>query len=345
MASSTEDQQESPENTISDLFDQAFDLYNAINNTTEATNSDQVQLDVRKAIKMLENCTKLVSAASIFSTNESFEELPPNDIKFLLLPVLLGMLHLKICGTHDRKELLDNAEIYFKDYLKRCYEYGLTENDVTKKKKDSENQTDREESEIEIIQKIVHNRSNKIKRYQEQKALDEKIAYLKQNLDEDVKREFFTTLIKSYIYQVIDELNSIDMERPMLEIHLRNQTNKRRTNIPKPPPLKPIIITKDEIQKAVFGAGYPSLPTMTVKEFYDKRVADGIFPDPNKPRSAPMSLQEMAIAGVTPDEDAEQKEEEEKIEQDDEENLARLRAKDEFKDEFRRGYGNRMNRS
>lgn len=35
------------------------------------------------------------------------------------------------------------------------------------------------------------------------------------------------------------------------------------------------------MQKAVYGMGYPSLPTMTVQEFYDQRVADGIFPDPD----------------------------------------------------------------
>lgn len=40
-------------------------------------------------------------------------------------------------------------------------------------------------------------------------------------------------------------------------------------------PLKPVIITRDAIQKAVYGAGYPSLPTMTVEEFYDKRVKEG----------------------------------------------------------------------
>ena len=41
-------------------------------------------------------------------------------------------------------------------------------------------------------------------------------------------------------------------------------------------PLMPVIITKDEVQKKVFGAGYPSLPTMTVQEFYEQRIHDGM---------------------------------------------------------------------
>lgn len=40
-------------------------------------------------------------------------------------------------------------------------------------------------------------------------------------------------------------------------------------------PLKAVIITKDEVQKHVFGYGYPSLPRMSVQEFYDSRVQDG----------------------------------------------------------------------
>ena len=41
--------------------------------------------------------------------------------------------------------------------------------------------------------------------------------------------------------------------------------------------MKPFILVKSEMQKAVFGAGYPSLPTMTLNEFYEaelKRVVE-----------------------------------------------------------------------
>ena len=34
------------------------------------------------------------------------------------------------------------------------------------------------------------------------------------------------------------------------------------------------------IQKKVFGAGYPSLPTMTIEEFYEQKVQDGTFQIP-----------------------------------------------------------------
>lgn len=83
-----------------------------------------------------------------------------------------------------------------------------------------------------------------------------------------------------------------------------------------------------------------------MQEFYDKRVADGVFPDPNKKKTGQMSLQEAALAGVSlNEEDKEEETKERLVDEDDEENIARMRAKDEFKDDHRRGWGNRMNRS
>lgn len=85
---------------------------------------------------------------------------------------------------------------------------------------------------------------------------------------------------------------------------------------------------------------------LQVQEFYEKRVADGIFPDPDKKKTGPMSLQDAAIAGVSTNDDEKELEQKEKlVEQDDEKYIEKMRAQDEFKDEHRRGWGNRMNRS
>lgn len=107
-------------------------------------------------------------------------------------------------------------------------------------------------------------------RFKEQKELKSKLADLKKNMenehaDEEIKRNYFLTMVKLFIYEAIDELNSIDMEKPILE-HMANLKKDEKPILKRPPPpLKPVIITRDEVQKAVFGAGYPSLPTMTVR--------------------------------------------------------------------------------
>jgi len=45
--------------------------------------------------------------------------------------------------------------------------------------------------------------------------------------------------------------------------------------------MRSFIITKNDLQKAVFGLGYPSIPTVTVDEFYKQRVKEGTFPSPH----------------------------------------------------------------
>ena len=51
--------------------------------------------------------------------------------------------------------------------------------------------------------------------------------------------------------------------------------------------MKPFILVKSEMQKQVFGAGYPSLPTMTLDEFYDqemKRIVEEQERQKNQPK-------------------------------------------------------------
>lgn len=232
---------------------------------------------------ILERATKLASIIGMFSTNESIDEIATNDLQFLLLPALLGSLSLKLTSG-DRKEIIDVAEIYFKDFLQRCNDYGLC--DYVFKDKQVTQQTNQPTTDQNLIISMVNTRQNKIERFKEQKKLEDQLKTLKTNLDnpnvdDDIKRNFFLTMVKLFIHSSILEIDSIEMEKPILAHmqKMKEEDSGSSTHNKKPPhrskPLKPIIITKDEVQKAVFGAGYPSLPTMTVKEFYDKRVEDG----------------------------------------------------------------------
>ncbi|XP_018566440.1 immunoglobulin-binding protein 1 [Anoplophora glabripennis] len=336
--------------SLSSLFKDGLDNYNSIMNNDQPTNNPDVQMNIKKTMKTFEQATRLVSLTDIFSKNEGIEEVATNDLQYFLLPAFLGGLSLKLTSG-ERKDIVDCAEIYYKDFLGRCNNYGLSNYQFGDKENNTNDSPKREKSEFEQLEMAVNTRANKIQRFKEQKELKSRLQDLKKNMeneyvDEEIKRNYFLTMIKLFIHEAIDELNSIDMEKPILE-HIANmkKDDKPQPKRPPPPPLKPIIITKDEVQKAVYGAGYPSLPTMTVQEFYDKRVEEGIFPDPNKKKTGPLSLQEAALAGVSLDDDKEEEAKENLVEEDDEEYIARMRAKDEYKDDHRRGWGNRMNRS
>ncbi|XP_067008922.1 immunoglobulin-binding protein 1 [Anabrus simplex] len=339
---------------LSDIFDEGLELFNELSKSSEPTNSSSVQGKVHKSMHLLEDATRLVSLAGMFSSNETEEEIPTSNIKFLLLPALLGTLSLKVCSD-DRMQIVETAEVYFRDYLQRCKDYGITDVEIPQPSTNDSDMPSALGRETDLIA-MARDRNAKLQRYKEQKMLESQLEELRKNMDscmntdEEIKRKFFLTMIKSYVNQALDELSSIEMEKPLIEHmkkvrkdpklaheHLDSVVKSRK-------PLKPIIITKDEMQKKVFGAGYPSLPTMTVQEFYDQKVRQGDFPDPNAPQQA-QTLQDKARMGIQEDKEKEAEELERKIEDDDPEMLRQKRNFDEFKDDHRRGFGNRMNRS
>lgn len=305
---------------------------------------------------MFEDATRLVSMSGMFSSNETHEEISTSLLKYLLLPFFLAQTTLKLCNILDRKNVVDVAKVYYEDYLKRCEEYGLCERSTTAVSKATDIIV---RDEMQRLTQMAQQRNQKLQKYQQKKELKDQIKQLRvamdrDHTDEEIRRNFYLKLIKSCVWESQDELSTLEQECEILDhIAKLKETdpdyNKKETK--RAPPvaqkLKPIIITKDELQKAVYGAGYPSLPTFTVQEFYDQRVADGIFPQ------AVAGAAKSSVTGrVEVDQEAEQAKEEleneikeQQIENEDPEYLERARNMDEFKDDHRRGYGNRYNRS
>lgn len=210
---------------------------------------------------------------------------------------------------------------------------------------------------------MAHQRNSKLEQYRLKKELDEEIKKIRilmerEHIDDTLRRDFYLKLVRASCLEAADELRSLAQEQQMLGMMRDPELSEllhsaaggctgshgHRHGGPQEP-LRPVIITKDAFQKAVYGAGYPSLPTMSVDEFYENRVAEGIFPDPNVRRD-PNSTQARAMRGDTAElDEAEDIQKEADEENDDEVYLARARNMDEFKDEVRRGDGNRHNRS
>lgn len=165
--------------------------------------------------------------------------------------------------------------------------------------------------ELTDLMNVARQRNRKMEQYRHKKELDDQIKQIKilmdrEYVDESVKRDFYVKLLESCVLETQDELKSIADERKIIEYR-----NKMRQENPdfdaglqlakkkhQTTPLKPIIITKDAAQKAIYGIGYPSFPTMSVDEFYEDRVREGIFPDPSVVRD-PNSLQSRAMRGDT----------------------------------------------
>lgn len=344
--------------TLSELFDKAFQLFNDINKSNEPTDSLKIQSDIRRTMSMLEDATRLVSIIDMFSENESFEEVATENIKYFLLPAFLGTLATKICNRDNRMHIVNVAEIYFVDFLKRVKAYGLTDIEIPdiKSEPEKENASGRTRTNTEVIAEMVNRRNTKLQRYAEQKELESRLATLETNLsnpniDDEVKREYFVTLIKLYVNLAMEELSSLAAEKPILE-HMKKMAKSETMATqafqklkPSQPKLQPIIITRDEVQKKVYGAGYPSLPVLTVQEFYEQRVKEGDWPGPSQQHQENSKcLQNLANTGAN-DNEQEDIKREGLVETDDPETLRQSRAMDDYKETHRRGWGNRANRS
>ncbi|KAK6633696.1 hypothetical protein RUM44_004303 [Polyplax serrata] len=333
---------------LTDLFDNALEMYENIIKSDEASSSSKLQREIKNCIKLLEKATHLINAAGVFSSNETINEVSSQNVKYLLIPALLGNLVLKV-QSPDRMNALETSEIYFKDFLKRIKEYEIIDSINLEEQEDERDSIPQQMN----LQQLAMQRNEKLRKYKEQKEAEAELKRLKSLMisdDDEICRNYFLKYIKNFINTSLDELHLIKQEKPLAkhlsEMRAKGTSLKMQEKDEKPNirPLKPIIITRNEVQKKVFGAGYPSLPTMTVDEFYRERVAEGIFPAHGS--SHGKVLQEMTDPEVVKqDEEREEIEKENEIETDDPNYLEKARRMDEFKDTHKRGWGNRMNRS
>ncbi|CAL4072362.1 unnamed protein product, partial [Meganyctiphanes norvegica] len=324
--------------------------------------SDKSAAKLKRGIEHLEKDTLLVSQLGVFSNNETIEELSTSSIKFLLLPVLLGSLTLKRTDL-ERTEILRLANIYFRDFIERCGLYQITEIKLPKE----DNYEDEESLETmkkppkrgmptpDELAKMAQQREEKLKRFKEKKSLGEKLINLKKDLDnpshdEELLRKYHITMIKKFVCDRSGIKDHLCMEHqllPKVGQWLRRKLFVGASSELVSETLPPILITRDALQKQVYGMGYPSLPVMSIEEFYDNRVKEGWFPDPNQKKDK-IIQQNRANEGGEDERDAAEAEEvvkEEAEERDDPEKLAKDRGRDDWKDTHKTGWGNTYNRS
>lgn len=107
---------EQPDRKLSDLFEEAFVLYNGFDQLDVPFNSPEYQLKVAECTALLETTTRLVSAVGLFADNETEDEIATGHLKYLLLPYFLGQLVQKkiAAGGEQRNEIVRVADVYFR---------------------------------------------------------------------------------------------------------------------------------------------------------------------------------------------------------------------------------------
>ncbi|KAM3827400.1 immunoglobulin-binding protein 1 isoform 3-T4 [Vipera latastei] len=284
---------------LSELLESGWRLLEEVESDAEASSgAPAVQRRVQRGLELLERAARAVSELELFSRNEELEEIASADLRFMLVPALLAALTLRQVAPARRLEHLRRARGLFLDFLRLCRDYGMARFDLPREAVDDGEEEHGGEAapaprdgQASLLAMAAARRV-KIERYKQKKEVENQLASLKPFIDsgqaeEEQIREFYLLQIKKWVAISLEEIESIDQEISILSRWGALQGSATRPSQPPRPPGRPFILTRDTAQAKVFGAGYPSLATMTVDEWYDQHQKQGVLPDQGVSQRAP----------------------------------------------------------
>ncbi|XP_062495951.1 uncharacterized protein LOC134174741 [Pezoporus occidentalis] len=157
------------------------------------------------------------------SENEDLEEIASADLKYLLLPALLGAMTLKQVDLSKKLEHLESARAHFWSFLKLCKSYGLGSFHLPPATSPPAEEADRSpprRSPAAVQDKLVamaSSRQAKIERYKQKKDLENRLASMKSSVDsgqadEEQIRAFYILQTQKWINTSLEEIESVDQE-------------------------------------------------------------------------------------------------------------------------------------
>jgi hypothetical protein len=293
----------SSQRTLKEEFIYGTSLIDKLESTNVRQDSDEYFKLTSEAVESLKRCQLFVEQLSLFSSNETIDDLNTGDIKYLPINYHLGKLMETLRNERiSRLEVLDQSVKYFVDFLLLLDSYKLLSATASKKLR---NIWDRptEKVSLENLQSKdpVARRGEKMDLFKLEKSLNEKIAITEKRPqeDEEVQRSSNFARLELYSLRCLSDLEMIDMEmellrnRPMLEeqgaqgIRTESQRDQQSRKVDFTRAQGPllnkfgkvnrpftIVSSRDQIKRGVFGTGQ-YLPTMTVDEYLDEERRQG----------------------------------------------------------------------
>ena len=211
---------------------------------------------------------------SIFSPNETIDEIHTENLKLLMAPFYVADTLFRIMDK--RHEKVQMSYSFYLEYLKLLDHYNLLEKHQKKllktylKKQQigyTKGRTDASAEEVkhceELMKEIMAEKPNvyddreaKIADFKMKKAISEQLDMLKNYQDEETKRNFYMVQIKRSIFSSLEQLRLIEMELDILKHQASltpEQIEQDRKKSEKPqgqlPPLQMHTITKESLNE------------------------------------------------------------------------------------------------
>ncbi|PGH26985.1 hypothetical protein AJ80_01369 [Polytolypa hystricis UAMH7299] len=350
-------------NTLQGLFSSAKAQKKSLETSSEPINTPQFQDSLNDAISKFEQCQQRVAQLSLFSPNESVEDITTGNLQYLTLDYHLADI-LQRSYSADRLKSLQRIQAAYEKYMENLDHYGLLSQ--TDKKLYERYSNNPKEFSLAPLNDAASRREVKVTRFREEKDLKQKLEYLSQNRsalqnDDELARKLYFAEIGLYTHQTFQALDLLSQELSILSLMaaatpsrgpaVENDARRRREQdksgyserLDTGPgqrvrqggplltksgvPLQPFVLTnkRTELQKGVFRSGH-NLPTMSIDEYLEEeKRRGGIIEGGGEASGQPPEIDE------------------DDIEKADEETM-KAREWDEFTEENPRGSGNTLNR-
>ncbi|RDW69818.1 hypothetical protein BP6252_08838 [Coleophoma cylindrospora] len=277
------------------------------------TNTATYQQNLASAIAAYEECRQLTDRLSLFSPNESLEDITSGDLQYLLINYRLGDLIL-LKNDKDRKDILQKARDAYEQYLSLLEHYDIFS--TSEKKLYTTYVEDATSFSTISTSDPAARRGAKIANFKQEKELKKKLEFLAQNpayleKDEDAIRELQLTNITLCTHNTFQALESMNRELDVLAMapptpgptpealehdyrernglrgerdysdrldrrDLLSSANTGPILSQSGKPLRPFTLLGDRqtVKDGVFGPGH-NLPTMTIDEYLEEERARG----------------------------------------------------------------------
>lgn len=204
-------------------------------------NSDAYRQEVSETINKLQECQRLISQLSLFSSNEGLEDVSTSNLQYDLLRNIqrLGLLTIaerfltvdyllaeviQRTSSTDRESVLRRALGEYEKFLTRLDDYRLlSDRDRKLFEQYTENPT---RFSLASKNDAANRREVKVARFREEKELKQKLEYFTQNesrlqSDDEAMRKLYLAEINLYTHQTFQSLDMIAQELEMLS-QMRN---------------------------------------------------------------------------------------------------------------------------
>ncbi|KAK5121718.1 hypothetical protein LTR85_004593 [Meristemomyces frigidus] len=205
--------------SLREVYNEAEQTRSTIERSFDS-NSSTFQENLLAAIQSYEQCLSIADRISLFSPNESLEDIATTDLQYLLLNYRIAELLLRINGR-ERKANLQRAQRSYERYMKQLDNYDmLGKSDAALFEQYQESPTS---FSTASTTDAAARRDAKIKRFKEEKALKQKLEYMQRNPsalqnDEQAARDLQLTNIAFRTHQTFQSLESIAQELHILSL-------------------------------------------------------------------------------------------------------------------------------